>query len=175
MEFKKLSAVEMVETVDQAATVLIEKDGVIKRAPKNEIGTQADWSETDSSSPAFIKNKPVEEYDLDVSVTASYSDDDDEYMFESNINSGSFDKVKNKILKNEYPNIKIQFNCISNNGCPEMFVESPVVYYTSYMPEGFWGVDSNPELCVLLYHSYWADSMMETDIMSDGYIDTGLY
>ena len=38
MEFKKLSAVEMVDTVDQDATVLIEKDGVIKRAPKNEIG-----------------------------------------------------------------------------------------------------------------------------------------
>lgn len=58
-EFKKLSAVEMVESVDQTATVLIEEDGVIKRAPKSEIGAQADWAETDESSPAFIKNKPV--------------------------------------------------------------------------------------------------------------------
>lgn len=58
-EFKKLSAVDMVESVDQTATVLIEKDGVIKRAPKNEINVQADWAETDSSSPVFIKNKPV--------------------------------------------------------------------------------------------------------------------
>lgn len=38
MEFKKLSAVEMVETVGDAANVLIEEDGVIKRVPKDEVG-----------------------------------------------------------------------------------------------------------------------------------------
>lgn len=39
MEFKKLSAVEAVETVGDAAHVLIEEDGVIKRAPKDEVGS----------------------------------------------------------------------------------------------------------------------------------------
>ena len=173
-EFKKLSAVETVEAVSETANVLIEENGVIKRAAKNEIGAQADWAEMDENSPAFIKNKPIEEYDLDVSVTVSYSDDNGS-MFESNINSGSFDKVKNKILKNEHPNIRMQVNYISNNGCPEMFVESPVVYCASHMPEGFFGADSNPELCVLLYYSYCADCMMETDIMPDGYIETFQY
>ncbi len=38
-EFKKLSAVETVESVSDAATVLIEENGVIKKAPKDEIGT----------------------------------------------------------------------------------------------------------------------------------------
>jgi hypothetical protein len=38
MEFKKLSAVEMVETVNDAAHVLIEENGVVKRAPKDEVG-----------------------------------------------------------------------------------------------------------------------------------------
>ena len=37
-EFKKLSAVEAVNTVSDTASVLIEEDGVIKRAPKGEIG-----------------------------------------------------------------------------------------------------------------------------------------
>jgi hypothetical protein len=58
-EFKKLSDVEVVAEPLETANVLIEENGVIKRAPKNEIGAQADWAETDSSSPAFIKNKPV--------------------------------------------------------------------------------------------------------------------
>ena len=173
-EFKKLSAVEAVETVSETANVLIEENGVIKRAAKSEIGAQADWAEMDESSPAFIKNKPIEEYDLDVSVTASYSDDDG-LMFESNINSGSFDKVKNKILKNESPNIRMRFNCISPAGCPEMLVESPVVYSVSYLPEGFFGENSNPELCILLYCSYSMDCTMETDIMPDGYIETFQY
>ena len=37
-EFKKLSAVETVETVGETANVLIEENGVIRRAPKNEVG-----------------------------------------------------------------------------------------------------------------------------------------
>ena len=37
-EFKKLSAVEAVETPADTANVLIEEDGVIKRTPKSEIG-----------------------------------------------------------------------------------------------------------------------------------------
>lgn len=38
MEFKKLSAVEAVASVSDTASVLIEEDGVIKRAPKGEVG-----------------------------------------------------------------------------------------------------------------------------------------
>ena len=37
-EFKKLSAVEAVETVSDTANVLIEENGVIKKAPKTEVG-----------------------------------------------------------------------------------------------------------------------------------------
>lgn len=37
-EFKKLSNVEKIETVADDATVLIEEGGVIKRAPKSEVG-----------------------------------------------------------------------------------------------------------------------------------------
>lgn len=37
-DFKKLSAVDVVESVNDSATVLIEEDGVIKRAPKTAVG-----------------------------------------------------------------------------------------------------------------------------------------
>ena len=37
-DFRKLSAVEKVESAKDSATVLIEEDGVIKRIPKDEVG-----------------------------------------------------------------------------------------------------------------------------------------
>lgn len=60
-EFIKLSDVEIVET-SQTANLLIEEDGEIKRLPVSNFDTipnvQADWNETDDTSPAFIVNKP---------------------------------------------------------------------------------------------------------------------
>ena len=38
VEFKKLAGVDTVETATDAANVLIEEDGVIKRVPKTEVG-----------------------------------------------------------------------------------------------------------------------------------------
>jgi hypothetical protein len=170
MEFKKLSAVEMTETVDQAATVLIEKDGVIKRAPKNEINVQADWTETDESSPAFIKNKDL--VDLDISVAISYSDETG-FVFEPNINSGSFDIIKNILLQNKHPNVKIQTNPIFP-GFPDVFaVESCTPFSISYIPEGM--LDGNPEMVALLCNSFCADCWFMIFIMFDGNITSLSY
>ena len=56
---KRLSEVSEVENVNSDATVLIEQNGEVARAHKGKIGAQADWNETDETSPAFIMNKPV--------------------------------------------------------------------------------------------------------------------
>lgn len=54
--FKKLSDVEVVETPADAANVLIEENGVIKRAPKSEVGgsqkvvVQVSYNEGSSAS-----------------------------------------------------------------------------------------------------------------------------
>lgn len=40
-EFRKLSDAEVVETVSDAANVLIEENGVIKKVPKTEVGADA--------------------------------------------------------------------------------------------------------------------------------------
>lgn len=58
-EMKRLSEVSEVENVNSDATVLIEQNGEVARAHKGKIGAQADWNETDETSPAFIMNKPV--------------------------------------------------------------------------------------------------------------------
>ena len=54
----KLSDATLVSTPAPNANVLIEESGVLKKVSKAEIGAQADWDETDETSPAFILNKP---------------------------------------------------------------------------------------------------------------------
>ena len=104
-EFKKLSAVEVVEAVSETANVLIEENGVIKRAAKSEIGAQADWAEMDESSPAFIKNKP--ECVLDIDITCSYDPDADDMIISYNINKiDSFENIKNRIFNGKLQEFK---------------------------------------------------------------------
>lgn len=57
-EFTRLSDVPVVETVQDNLNVLVEQDGEIGKVAKTQIGAQADWNETDETSPAFILNKP---------------------------------------------------------------------------------------------------------------------
>ena len=57
-EFTKLSEVPAVETVKDNLNVLVEQDGEIGKVAKTQIGAQADWNETDETSPAYILNKP---------------------------------------------------------------------------------------------------------------------
>lgn len=52
-EFKKLSAVEAVETPADTANVLIEEDGVIKRTPKSEVGGTGVTSWNDLTDKPF--------------------------------------------------------------------------------------------------------------------------
>ena len=116
MEFKKLSAVDSVVEPIDTAQVLIEEDGVIKKTPKNAVGAQADWAEIDETSPAFIKNKPVEEpevYDLDITVTlnAVYADSDPDITYDVH-HISSYDEVLEKISNGEALKIKAAFNTL---------------------------------------------------------------
>lgn len=111
-EFKKLSAVETVETVSETANVLIEENGVIKRAAKNEIGAQADWAEMDENSPAFIKNKP--EYDLDMNVKLVNVDVDNNWHFEYDVHYvNSFENILAKLENGICPRCKVVFDSSS--------------------------------------------------------------
>lgn len=90
-EFKKLSDVAAVETPADTANVLIEEDGVIKKAPKSAVGgagsggdVQSDWNQNDPTASDYVKNRthytqieevtivPNFEYDL-VSSSSYYA------------------------------------------------------------------------------------------------------
>lgn len=59
--FTKLSEAPIVTSTDVTPNILIEDDGDIKRISADDLTTpqvNADWNETDITSPAFIMNKP---------------------------------------------------------------------------------------------------------------------
>lgn len=86
IEFKKLSAVDAVETVSETAHVLIEEDGVIKRAPKEEVGGKK------------------EEYDID--IVAFYDNGNNTWDYQVN-KMCTYDELVAKLSNGVYPNMKI--------------------------------------------------------------------
>lgn len=81
MEFKKLSDVEVVETVSDSANVLIEEEGVIKKAPKSQVGGGGA-----SSEPIVIE------------VEKEYDDNDDAYYFPVTVYVENYEEIKNAVL-----------------------------------------------------------------------------
>ena len=86
IEFKKLSAVDAVETVSETAHVLIEEDGVIKRAPKEEVGGKK------------------EEYDID--IVAFYDNGNNTWDYQVN-KMCTYDELVAKLSSGLNPNMKI--------------------------------------------------------------------
>lgn len=173
-EFKKLSAVEAVETVSETANVLIEENGVIKRAAKSEIGAQADWAETDENSPAFIKNKPE-----NIGVQADWAETDEfsvsfiknkpenigggggydaiiryiEPWENPELVSGSYDDIVAKVKNGEWVNILIYGTMIPYNIYPTRVTEVTADWGESYYvrvtfePLGFG--DTSEKVCFI--------------------------
>ncbi len=55
---KKITEVPVVENVENI-NLIANSNGAAVQVAANQIGAQADWNETDESSPAFIMNKPT--------------------------------------------------------------------------------------------------------------------
>lgn len=55
---KKITEVPVVENVENI-NLIANSNGTAVQVAANQIGAQADWNETDESSPAFIMNKPT--------------------------------------------------------------------------------------------------------------------
>lgn len=56
--FKKITEVPVAESTENI-NLIANSNGAAVQVPANQIGAQADWNETDESSPAFIMNKPT--------------------------------------------------------------------------------------------------------------------
>ena len=84
LEFKNMATVDVVETVADEATVLIEEGGVIKRAPKSEVGGKSEWD------AVFVVD---DVYNISVDTV--------------HLTSGSFDAIKEKVDANDLPKVLI--------------------------------------------------------------------
>ena len=88
-EFKKLKDVAVAETVTDKANVLIEENGVIKKAPKNAIGGAGNG-----------------EWDAVIEIVAGSSG----YFNSMELVSGDYQTLRNKIAAYEFPNLLVKYN-----------------------------------------------------------------
>lgn len=100
MEFKRLSDVEVVAEPTESANVLIEEDGVIKKAPKTAVGG-ASGVEPDMviAINAFFFNSPTD-------LTAE----------QFSIESGSLESVKDALVAGNTPVVKVKYYFYENDG-----------------------------------------------------------
>jgi hypothetical protein len=103
---KNITDLPVVESAE-GLNLIVNDNGSAKQIAASAVGAQADWAETDETSPAFVKNKPVEEWDLDVNITVSWSADDSAMVHSYTVNSGNFESCKNKIINGIQPKTKI--------------------------------------------------------------------
>lgn len=87
MEFKKLSDVEVVAEPAETANVLIEEDGVIKKAPKTAVGGGGEWD-------AVIR----------LGDSSGWADN----LSNASFISGDYDTLYEIISSGEYPRVLIQ-------------------------------------------------------------------
>jgi hypothetical protein len=87
MEFKRLSDVEVVAEPAESANVLIEEDGIIKKAPKTAVGGgNTEW-------------------DAIFEVVEGHSG----YFESTELVSGSYQDLANKLNNDTFPNVLIKF------------------------------------------------------------------
>lgn len=97
LEFKNMATVDVVESVADEATVLIEEDGIIKRAPKSEVGGSGEEVDMviNFLAPAKINSQTSE----NVSVS---------------IESGSLGIVTEALRAGRPPVVKCKRYCVTN-------------------------------------------------------------
>lgn len=143
---KNITDVPVVESA--AGLNLIANDnGVAKQIAANMIGRQADWTETDETSPAFVKNKPVEEWDLDLNIIVSYNPDADMMIPEHTINHMvDFVLIKEKIVNGIKPKMKISYEEQTDSAIDAPYVTGiPFIPLIGIAPIGFTPWNENQE------------------------------
>lgn len=121
MEFKRLSDVEVVAEPTESANVLIEENGVIKKAPKTAVGSAGGSVETP---------------DMVIEVVQSSADSIDVSNDNASIVEGSIDAVFGAIRGGRSPKVVIRYVSPDLSGYTAMVNEFPAYTYT--YGEGLW-------------------------------------
>ena len=115
--FKSIANVEIVETPTDKANVLIEENGVIKKAPKTAVGGA---------------NKASDEVDFEFTIT-TYPFSGDIYAEDIVITKGSMDNVLQRIRNDELPKVKAIVNYKhGENGCIAIINDVYIDWYGSH-------------------------------------------
>ena len=150
--FKNITDLPVAESAE-GLNLIVNDNGSAKQIAASAVGAQADWAEMDENSPAFIKNKPVEEWDLDIACNLVFSAENNNYNLEASeyiVNSGTFEGIKNKILNGMVPKIKARINTpspVNTNINIMECVECQAIHF----PEGALG--DNPECVSIQFYS----------------------
>ena len=114
----------------EGLNLIVNDNGAAKQIAASAVGAQADWTETDETSPAFIKNKPVEEWDLDLKIDITWNTETSEPndpVFTAN-DGYSFEAFVAKFDTGEIPKVKIAVNAaVSETQTMIEFVNNPVI------------------------------------------------
>lgn len=119
VNLKNITELPVAESAE-GLNLIVNDNGAAKQIAASAVGAQADWAETNENSPAFIKNKPIEEVDLDLTVNVTYDENNDGLMHAFTVNKEyNYITLKNKIINGMIPNTKIiwteQMNGSVNN------------------------------------------------------------
>lgn len=134
-EFSKLSEVPVTDAPTNEANVLIEDGGEVKRTPKSAIGAQANWDETDETSPAFIMNKPTSMGGYKYYFYSGY------YLYrvnsatESPVNVGADYAISQEAFEADYYSAPIMLNGLS-------MIPAPCAWYGDYSGVQYFGAKS---------------------------------
>ena len=153
---KNITDLPMAESAE-GLNLIVNDNGSAKQIAASAVGAQADWAVTDENSPAFIKNKPVEEWDLDITVNLAEDTESGELTRVANLNAGSFVAAKNKVLNNEQVKVKVHNIFPSPEDASVVAHENSVIYCITYSP----GDSITPfDAIILLGHSFIEDMML---------------
>lgn len=129
----------------EGLNLIVNDNGAAKQIAAGAVGAQADWTETDENSPAFVKNKPVEEWDLDLTINIPWDAEASEQgtpVFTA-AEGYSFEAFVAKIKSGEVPNVRIMTDAATS--------ETQVIKTCAVYPCISYGGDGNP--CALFTFS----------------------
>lgn len=168
---KNITDLPVAESAD-GLNLIVNDNGAAKQIATSAVGAQADWAETDETSPAFIKNKPVEEWDLDITINASMDSDSGNTVFDTIINSGTFDAVKNKVVNGEYNKIRVHLIFPNPEDASMIAYETCTVLTVTCLPDA---LSPGNEVVIFTYRSMVADIELMSVLGSDNQIITDVY
>lgn len=161
INLKNITELPVAESAE-GLNLIVNDNGAAKQIAASAVGAQADFSVTDENSPAFIKNKPVEEWDLDLTCDITWNSETSAPNTPvAAVNTGTFENVKNKIF-NGVPKIKFRLNRQMDTG---LYITQSSECSAVYMPEGVF--DENPEMIGIFTYYAFEDIIIAMTLLSD--------